>query len=233
MAGRRSASARTIEFGNMDGDLRLLTIVGIVGDTREYGPRAAAATHHIRQSRAATAILDNRRDAIERRSAVHHVRCPCGTAAMSRPRRRRASERSQQIYAASLGPRRFNLTLVGVFAGTALILAVAGIYGVMAYDVTRRRREIGVRMALGASAGDVMRIVLGQGLVTIATGIGVGVVGALGLTRGVQSLLFDVTPTDPIAFATVVLGLAGVAAVACYLPARSGTRVNPVEALRE
>ena len=139
----------------------------------------------------------------------------------------------EQIYAASLGPRRFNLTLVGVFAGTALILAVAGIYGVMAYDVTRRRREIGVRMALGASAGDVMRIVLGQGLVTIATGIGVGVVGALGLTRGVQSLLFDVTPTDPIAFATVVLGLAGVAAVACYLPARSGTRVNPVEALRE
>ena len=78
-----------------------------------------------------------------------------------------------------------------------------------------------------------MRIVLGQGHVTIATGIGVGVVGALGLTRGVQSLLFDITPTDPIAFATVVLGLAGVAAVACYLPARSGTRVNPVEALRE
>jgi ABC-type antimicrobial peptide transport system permease subunit len=103
----------------------------------------------------------------------------------------------------------------------------------MAYDVTRRRREIGVRMALGASARDVMRIVLGQGLVTIAIGIAVGVVGALGLTRGVQSLLFDVTPTDPIAFATAVLGLAGVAAVACYLPARSGTRVNPVEALRE
>jgi putative ABC transport system permease protein len=138
-----------------------------------------------------------------------------------------------QIYAASLGARRFNLTLVGVFAGTALILAVAGIYGVMAYNVTRRRREIGVRIALGATTGDVLRNILGQGLVTIAIGVVAGVLGALALTRWLQSMLFDVTPTDPLAFAAVVAVLVGVATLACYVPARRGTRVNPVEALRQ
>ena len=223
---------RTIEFGNMDGDLRLLTIVGIVGDTREYGPerppQPTIYVNLVQRPRFSTTVV--MRSSGDRPSITSAARAVLHDLAPETPPRFRTFE---QIYAASLGPRRFNLTLVGVFAGTALILAVAGIYGVMAYDVTRRRREIGVRMALGASARDVMRIVLGQGLVTIAIGIAVGVVGALGLTRGVQSLLFDVTPTDPIAFATVVLGLAGVAAVACYLPARSGTRVNPVEALRE
>jgi ABC-type antimicrobial peptide transport system permease subunit len=139
----------------------------------------------------------------------------------------------EQVYAASLGARRFNLMLVGAFAGTALILAVAGIYGVMAYNVTRRRREIGVRIALGANARDVVRLVLRQGLVTIAIGLAAGVAGALGLTRALESLLFGVTPTDPLAFTAVVLVLAGVASLACYLPASRGTRVNPVEALRQ
>ena len=137
-----------------------------------------------------------------------------------------------QIYSASLGARRFNLTLVGVFAGTALILAVAGIYGVMAYNVTRRRREIGVRIALGATAGDVLRTVLGQGLTTIAIGVVAGVAGALALTRWLQAMLFGVTPTDPIAFAAVVGVLVVVASLACFVPARRGTRVNPVEALK-
>jgi ABC-type antimicrobial peptide transport system permease subunit len=138
-----------------------------------------------------------------------------------------------QIYSASLGVRRFNLTLIGVFAATALILAVAGIYGVMAYNVTRRRREIGVRIALGASAFDVLRVVLGQGLVTIGVGLAAGILGASALTRGLQSLLFGVTPTDPVAFVAVVVGLAAVATLACYVPAKRGTRVNPVEALRQ
>ena len=212
---------RMVEFGNMDGDLRLLTIVGIVGDTREYGPeRPPQPTMYLnllQRPRFSTTVV--MRSNADRQSIASAARAVLHDLAPEAPPRFRKFE---QIYAASLGPRRFNLTLVGVFAGTALILAVAGIYGVMAYDVTRRRREIGVRMALGASTRDVVRIVLGQGLVTIAIGIAVGVVGALGLTRGVQSLLFDVTPTDPIAFATVVFGLAGVAAVACYLPARSG-----------
>jgi ABC-type antimicrobial peptide transport system permease subunit len=138
-----------------------------------------------------------------------------------------------QIYAASLGARQFNLTLVSVFAATALILAVAGIYGVMAYTVTQRRREIGVRVALGASPGQVFRIILGQGLFTTAIGVAVGVVGALGLTRTLETLLFDVKPTDPPTFAAVVALLVGVAALACYMPARRATRADPVDALRQ
>src|SRR5262249_27010234 len=100
-----------------------------------------------------------------------------------------------EIYAASLGERHFNLTLVAVFAATALVLAVAGIYGVMAYTVSQRRREIGVRVALGATPGQVFRGVLGQGMATSAVGIVIGVAGALGLTRTLKSLLFGVTPT--------------------------------------
>jgi putative ABC transport system permease protein len=138
-----------------------------------------------------------------------------------------------EIYAASLGARHFNLTLVAVFAATALLLAVAGIYGVMAYNVTRRRREIGVRIALGATSRQVVSVILSQGLRTIAVGIVAGVVGAWLFTRLARTLLFDVTPTDPMSFGVVIALLAAVAALACYLPARRGTRVNPVEALRQ
>jgi ABC-type antimicrobial peptide transport system permease subunit len=138
-----------------------------------------------------------------------------------------------QIYAASLGARQFNLTLVGVFAATALLLAVAGIYGVMAYSVTQRRREIGVRVALGATPGRVFGIILGQGLFTTATGITIGVVAALGLTRTLETLLFDVKSTDPMTFAGVVALLVGVAMLACYVPARRATRADPMEALRQ
>ena len=138
-----------------------------------------------------------------------------------------------QIYSAALGARYFNLTLVAAFAGTALALAVAGIYGVMAYSVSRRRREIGVRIALGASPGDVRRMILGQGLTTTAAGVAAGVLGALGLTRTLESLLFGVTPTDPLTFTVVIAVLAAVAAIACYVPARRAMRGDPAEALRQ
>ena len=139
----------------------------------------------------------------------------------------------EQIYAASLGARHFNLTLVGVFAGTALALAAAGIYGVMTYTVARRRREIGVRMALGASRAQVFRSVLGQGLATTAIGVAAGILAALGLTRTIESLLFGVTATDPLTFAAVAGLLALVAILACYLPARRATHADPMEALRQ
>jgi putative ABC transport system permease protein len=138
-----------------------------------------------------------------------------------------------QIYSASLGTRRFNLTLVSVFAATALLLAVAGIYGVMTYSVTERRREIGVRVALGASPGQVLRLILGQGMMTTAIGVAAGILAALGLTRSLESLLFGVTPTDPVVFAGVIALLAMVATLACYLPARRATHADPMEALRQ
>jgi putative ABC transport system permease protein len=138
-----------------------------------------------------------------------------------------------EIYSASLGARRFNLTLVAVFAGTALILAIAGIYGVMTYNVTQRRREIGVRVALGAQRRQVLRLILGEGLTTTAIGIALGLVAAFGLTRTIQSLLFGVTATDPVTFGGVIALLASIAVLASYLPARRATDTDPIEALRQ
>jgi putative ABC transport system permease protein len=126
--------------------------------------------------------------------------------------------RFEQIYAASLGDRRFNLTLVTTFAGTALVLALAGIYGVMSYTVAQRRREIGVRVALGATRAQVLRIIVGQGLTTTAIGVLLGVVAALGLTRTAERLLFGIAPTDPGTFASVVAMLTTAAMLACYIP---------------
>lgn len=222
---------RTIEFGNMDGDLRPLTVVGIVGDTREYGPeqppRPTMYVNLVQRPRFSTTVV--LRSSADLRAVTAAARGVLRDLAPDVPPRLRTFD---QIYAASLGSRRFNLILVGAFAGTALILAIGGIYGVMAYNVTRRRREIGVRIALGASSRDVMRAILGQGLATIAIGVGAGTLGAIGLTRGLQAMLFGVTPNDPLTFAAVVILLAGVGSLACWVPARRGIRVDPVEALR-
>jgi ABC-type antimicrobial peptide transport system permease subunit len=137
-----------------------------------------------------------------------------------------------QVLSNSLKARRFNLTLVGVFAGTALLLAMAGLYGVMAYAVSRRTGEFGVRTALGASRGNILRLVLGQGIVTALTGVAIGLAGALALTRTLQSLLFGLSATDPLTFAVVALALVLVALLACYVPARRAAKVDPMVALR-
>jgi putative ABC transport system permease protein len=113
-----------------------------------------------------------------------------------------------------------------------LLLAGAGIYGVMAYMVTRRTREIGVRMALGAAAGDVLKLVIGQGLWTTAVGVVIGVAGSLALTRTMQSLLFGVSATDPLTLVEVVILLAAVSCLASWIPARRATKVDPLVALR-
>jgi len=122
--------------------------------------------------------------------------------------------------------------LIGFFGVTALLLATVGVFGVMAHSVNRRTREIGVRVALGANTGDVLRMVLGQGLRTILVGVAIGIVGALALTRIVESLLFGVTSTDPLTFGAGTLLLVGAALLACYIPARRATRVDPMVALR-
>ncbi|UCG58009.1 MAG: ABC transporter permease [Phycisphaerales bacterium] len=128
--------------------------------------------------------------------------------------------------------RRTYMKFIGLFAGVGLVLAAAGLYGIMSYSVARRTHEIGIRMALGAHHTDVLRIVLRRGLTLILGGLGIGVAGALALTRVLGSLLYGVTPTDPVTFVAVSLLLTAVGLIACYIPARRATKIDPMTALR-
>jgi predicted permease len=132
----------------------------------------------------------------------------------------------------SLASRHLTMTLLGVFAGLALILASIGLYGVMALIVTQRTRELGIRFALGASRGDVLRLVLGQGAVLVGIGLAAGLLGAFVGSRALTSVLYNVAPLDPTALISALLTLSLVALIACFVPARRASRVDPIEALR-
>jgi putative ABC transport system permease protein len=142
------------------------------------------------------------------------------------------TETLEQLLGASVAPRRFNMMLLGIFAGVAVVLAAVGLYGVMSYSVTWRTHEIGVRMALGAKRADVLRLVVRQGMIMALIGLGIGLIGALSLSRVMRSMLHGVSPTDPLTFAGVSIVLLGVALLACLIPARRATRVDPIVALR-
>jgi putative ABC transport system permease protein len=133
---------------------------------------------------------------------------------------------------ASLAARRLTMILLGAFAGLALVLASVGIYGVMALSTSQRTRELGIRLALGASRGDVLRLVLGKGISLIVIGLAAGLLGAFAASRAVSSLLYGVGSLDAAALISALVMLAAVAFVACYLPARRASLVDPIEALR-
>jgi predicted lysophospholipase L1 biosynthesis ABC-type transport system permease subunit len=138
-----------------------------------------------------------------------------------------------QIIARSMADRRFSLALLGVFATVALLLAGIGIYGVMSYSFTQRTQEVGIRIALGAQRLDILRLAVGEGMRVVLIGLAAGLVGAVIVTRIFRSMLFEVGSSDPATLASVSAILAGVALLACYLPARRATRADPLAALRE
>ena len=224
---------RRIQFGGMDGDLTVLTIVGIVGDIRERGlhiaPRPTVYADFRQRPRMTgtfTAVLRGPADPL--------TLAPSARAALRQlnpeiaPRIRAVEE----IFAASVADRRFTLIVVGTFSAAALLLAVLGIYGVLSYVVAQRQREFGVRMALGAQRRDVWQLVLRQAALLVVIGSALGLGAAFLLTKLMASLLYEVEPYDPVTFAGVVGVLAGAAFVASQLPAVRATRVSPMDALR-
>ena len=224
---------QTLEFGNMDGDTRLLTVVGIVGDVHvenlESKPPGIIYVDYQQRPQAASQF-----------TVVMHTGLPPGALIPAArkiltalaPNVPPSLSTFTKVFGDSLKARYFNLLLVGVFAATALLLAMAGIYGVMAYAVAQRTREFGVRMALGAEVTDVLRLVLRQGLAIVGVGVALGILGSFALTRIMATLLFGVSATDPLTFAGVTAVLALVALAASYIPARRATKVDPVVALR-
>jgi predicted permease len=223
----------TIQFGNMDRHPEPMTIVGIVGDIRDRNiegqPRGtlyASARQRPNRTDDFTVVMQAAVDPatlISRAGEIVRALEP------EVPPRFRTIE---QVIATSVANRRFSLLLLSVFAGAALLLAVIGIYGVMSYVVTQRTQEMGVRLALGATPGAIARLVLGQGARLVIVGLAIGVVGAVALTRLMTSLLFEITPTDPVTYGGVALVLAATAVAACQIPAWRATRVDPLTALR-
>lgn len=224
---------QTVEFGNMDGDLRLLTIVGVVGEVRKHSletaPRPTIYVNYRQRPRSThqfDVVLRTSSDPAAVTTSVRRVLTQLDPTVPAR------MTTFTQVFSESLNNRRFNLTLVGVFALAALLLAMAGVFGVLAYSVAQRTQEIGVRIALGATPGGILKMVLGQGLITVGIGLAVGLIGSLLLTRTMRSMLFEISPNDPLTIVGIALLLLLIAMLASYIPARRATRVDPMIALR-
>jgi putative ABC transport system permease protein len=226
-----------IRLGNLESPFPWMTIVGVAKDMRHSGLDAEVNPTIF------VPYLQPRLPAFAVGSMFLVVRSKLDAASLVTPVRAEvlAMDKDQPItnvstmrerLARSMAERRFQMLLFGLFGGAALILSTIGIYGVMSYTVTQRSREIGVRMALGAQQTDVFKLVIGQGMLLALIGVGLGLVGAFALTRLMSSLLFGVSATDPLTFSVIALLLAAVALLACYLPARRATKVDPMVALR-
>jgi len=219
-------------FGSRNGKMDWLEIVGIVGDVRndelqrEPGPEAYQSYLQRPNSEMSVALRSTSNEESTVGAIKEQVREIDTTQPVAEIRMM-----DRVLYGATSQPR-FNLMLLACFAIVALILATSGIYGVMSFTVTHRTHEIGVRVALGASHGRVLLLVVGKGLGLALIGIAIGVGGSLGITRLMSGLLFGVSSTDPATFGIVAVIFVAVAVVASYLPARRASRVDPAIALR-
>ena len=226
------AIGKVIEFGNIDGDLTPITIVGIVGDTREEDLAAdplPAVYVDFDQRPGNSDQMYVIMAAAREGSTIAAARAAFAGVRADVPMRFLTVE---DIIGRSVDSQRFMLLLVGVFGAVALLLATLGVYSVISYLVAQRGREISIRVALGASAPQIVGLVLKQGVVLSIVGAVIGGVAALAATRVLKKLLYQVSTTDPVAFVSVVLVLCGVALVASYLPARRAARFEPMDVLR-
>jgi putative ABC transport system permease protein len=219
-------------YGSPDPKNPWITIVGVVGDMRRTGfdrpvrpetflPEAQNPDNALTiVARTATdpaglaGALRNEVWSIDKDQSVYDIKT------------------MHQTLSEMMSQRRFNMLLLGLFASVALTLAAVGIYGVISYSVTQRSHEIGIRIALGAQSSDVLKMVVGQGMLLAGIGVSIGLIAAFALTQLMSSLLFGVRAADPVTFALISLLLIGVALVACLVPARRATRVDPMVALR-
>ncbi|QSQ25774.1 ABC transporter permease [Pyxidicoccus parkwayensis] len=224
---------KLIQFGNMDGDLRPFTVVGVVADVRDAGldeePKPTlygCSRQRLRASERFHLAVHGPADSTALATAARPV---LRELAPELPVRLRTVE---SLLAGSLAQRRFSLLLLGAFGAVALLLSVAGLAAVVSYAVAQRTKEFGIRFALGATAGDVLGLVLRQAALLAGVGVALGVLGAVGLSRVLAGLVYGVSTTDPLVLGAVALLLLGVALLASWLPARRAARVDPMTVLR-
>lgn len=223
---------KRITFDNRQKNPEWFEIVGIVGDVKQYGLDQVTTMQtyepYTQQTFPyMTLVVRTAGDPINLSAAIR-------SEVMKLDKEQPATniKTLNEFFSTSIAQQRFSVVLLGVFAAVALVLAAVGIYGVLSYAVTQRTHEIGIRMALGAGRRDVLRLVVGQGMLLTVIGVAGGLVAAFALTRLMASLLFGVTATDAMTFASVASVLLAVALLACYIPARRATKVDPLVALR-
>ena len=224
---------KQIEYGNMDGDLRLLTVVGVVGDVRDNGldrdARPTVYVDYFQRPASTSEFSIVVRGHVDEKTLSEQMRREVRALSPDVPIRFQTLE---QVVSSSFDNRRFNMLMVAIFAAAGLLLATVGLYGVMSYITSQRTTEIGIRMALGAQRSDMLQMILLKGLVLVGSGIMIGTLLALGSTWLLQSFLFGIAPTDLITYLLVVLLLGATTLTAIYFPARRAMAVDPMVALR-
>jgi hypothetical protein len=224
---------KRVSFGRPQDNAPWVTIVGVVADEKQDGlDRPAEPTEYSpiaqRMQNPLTFVV---RTTIAPQAALAGARAR--VAAVDKDLALTQTATLEEVVDLSLAEARFRTTLLTWFAGIALLLAALGIYGLLAYFVSQRSREIGIRLALGAAPAELFRMVIGQGMRPVAIGAAVGLAGAVAVTTLLQSLLFGVTPVDPLAYSAAAAVLTAIAVGACAIPALRATRVDPLVALRD
>jgi putative ABC transport system permease protein len=226
---------KRLKVGPADSPNPWTTVIGVVGDVRQVGlqgeQRLEMYASYKQDPRGFIAPRDLVvRSTFDPESIVAAVREQVWAVDKDQPV---SNVRTmEQVFTSAVARERFQALLLGLFAGLALVLAVVGLYGVMSYAVTQRTHEIGIRMALGAQRTEVLRLIIGEGMLLTLVGVALGLGVALGVTRLMTGILYGVTATDPTTFVAVAGLLVAVAFIACYIPARRATRVDPLVALR-